>query len=372
MSLKQLKKSELQQLAEGLGLGEIEGTKAIIEEQINVHFDLHPELEDHKGYAKYFGYRKRMGTPVKALRSSTISTPSKSFRASESDVSESDGSGSEDSGEEDEEEELVEGVKEEEEDNEEEEEEGEEEEEEEEETLEQEIEELPSSTEEAEVQLYNELKVKASEKFKALKAKSHECYETTIEEIIAKNSSLKSFFSTPATIYNLELLVEFYSVASYFLTFVPIKQLVPLSIEKSLPESINQIKVPHIVNFLKLEAVAVICFWFTISLFLPMVTSYYVNFNKSGAKYDPFSFFVSKGLLHYFFLGKAIGFEDIANDAMVSASKVSGVDVGLTVFDYFRDLIFEETIILRTALGLIPFFGNGVAVLISLYVAISS
>lgn len=323
---------------------DIDGVKAFIEEKIKDHFEEHPELELNDNYKKYFQHRKRAAQKPASRRTSGFATIK--LEGEEEDLDES--GDSEDQDDEVEEEVLEEvdddAVK----------------------DSQDNSFTTKESLEDAKDKLYEVYKTSFVEHYENAKEKTIDYYEEAVDYLTDGNVTLKNILSEPYTLFNGELILEFFFILNKNIKVVNLAHYTPASIKAHVPAVVKSLPIYKLEDILKPEFLKLATFWFAISALLPLIASYYVNFNKSGLKYDPFSFFVTRGLLNFIFLGDTYTFEDVKNDADVSAAKLGLTEV--TSWQIFKDFTFRNSIILRNTLGLIPLFGVLIGLLVSFYV----
>lgn len=341
-----------------------EGTKVVLEERLQEHFDNHPELEENATFAKFVAFRRKQ-SPVKVTQIDEIAAvvedddkPASSpgrlfslgqrFKASFSSPLKSNTTAADTEDESDDEDEQGSDV------------------------------ELLSTEKDRELveddadqtPFFESVKEWVEEQ----QDKVLDWYYDGQDLLIEKSDATKKFLSSASTINFLTTGVE---------SAVLIKQQVPLTTLKQLSFLDQKIlakyskyidlnaTVPDLAVFGDLKFLLVLLTWATLSIFLPVLGSYYFNFigkKQKKVKFDPFVFNLVKLLLAYIFLSGTVSFDDIKNNAEVWADE-NGILASATLYQKLKAHSFHNTLTLKLVLGNLPFVGSVVGLLVALYIA---
>jgi hypothetical protein len=356
-----------------------EGTKLVLEERIHEHIDNHPELEEDEEFTKYVQFRKRTspkksqqdvssdGQILKPVDSKTISTPSKLFQiakrfrgADSSPSKESHGvddeeEKDEDSNAEDDDIELIENN------------EGEDR-----ELLDEE--EADSEYSPSYFEFVTKIQDWFIDQYESTLAFTEDATEEFKSSVVKKSASLKHSLSSAESINILTTSVELGLLLHQQIPVIYLKNASFLD-QKILAKYSKFINpkwpVYDFAAFFDLKLIFVLVTWFVLSVVIPVITSYYINFigkKSRKVKLDPFVFNISKLILAYLFLSGNVSFNDVKNNAEVWAEQHGLLD-NASLLQHLRAHAFHNSITLRLILGNLPFINGAVGALVALYVA---
>lgn len=195
----------------------------------------------------------------------------------------------------------------------------------------------------------------------SLKTKAAHYTEDIIDTILVKNDNVRAFFSEPFNLYNLELVAEFLLMAAPFAHLLTLGKLFPV-VESKAPYFASW-PVFEASEFFKVEHIVSLSFWFATSILLPLVTSYYANFGRTGLEFDPFVFFLTKGLLYHYIALTSYSDAVVADaETLITSSRLN----------WIKAVFQHQGLRMQHSLGYLPFIGTGTAVLVSLYAAITA
>lgn len=353
----------------------VEGTKDVLVEYINSHFDENPQLSKVGKYNKYFIYREKYSTPTKKhVKMSSSDDEQEEEEVPEQEMEEEEVIIQEEENEafdDDEIEEVASDFEDEnieafalEQEN---------------EALKKELEleenddieieiELKELEEEAKIGLCSEF----VKKFEAWKEESE-----YLQRLCDTNEQVKDFLSGPCKVWYFQMLLEFFYVISPYISFYyyPLRLKFVNTISFLQKYEIVNVPILDIGYLLGLDHLRVISFWLFITVVLPIIGAYYFNYKKTSS-IDFFVLYLAKYLICYICLVEHINFAAFLEDSITKGGEVidrlsSSENASIiSAYQYVRSYLFHSCLSLRVSLGSVPLAGAMIGLAVTIYLAI--
>ncbi|ODV93217.1 hypothetical protein PACTADRAFT_5001 [Pachysolen tannophilus NRRL Y-2460] len=225
--------------------------------------------------------------------------------------------------------------------------------------------------------------------FEKISSKPLEIYGSIYDSIVDKYYDLEEFFedqnesvrdlvSSPVSIVGAEIFTEFFYILYYHFEWTTISRsyYVPQLVKENLPYNTLSWPIWNFETFFNDSFLTVIFLWSLISIFFPLLISFYVNFTavkKQGNRklknykysFDPLIFSLVKLILTLIILQGDISFDDVKDELVYRFT-------GEGIFYAIKSYIFHGALDLRLIFGNAPILGSAASTFIALYALTSS